>query len=408
MLSRSKRAQSSGRVMPLQIRFGRAQSGFTLVELLVVIAIIGILVALLLPAIQAAREAARRAQCQSNLHNVAIAVLNYESSKKILPEGMGFEDPDGDGKIADIQTLDRFGPNWIIQILPQMEEQGLSDKFERNTSVSTGFTPINLPGANNRNVEARGTEIPVLLCPSDAYNKVKYQGKSGSPHNGNWARGNYAANAGRMFLTSTTSATEPIRMHGPSTAWIHPQKDCFRGVVGPNAALKLRQISDGTTKTILLAEIRAGLSEQDGRGVWALGHAGASLIAMYGAGGDANGPNACYSSSDDVYTDMADAPPACGVSSNPTAAAECMTASGGGVFDQATARSRHPGGVHVAMADASVQFINDDIETSGCYGNCCTAWDQMILSSDGGRGGPYNGVPAAGGPRGGGSGCPDK
>ncbi len=54
--------------------------GFTLVELLVVIAIIGVLVALLLPAVQAAREAARRAQCQSQLKNIALAVLNYESA----------------------------------------------------------------------------------------------------------------------------------------------------------------------------------------------------------------------------------------------------------------------------------------------------------------------------------------
>jgi prepilin-type N-terminal cleavage/methylation domain-containing protein len=61
--------------------------GFTLVELLVVIAIIGVLVALLLPAVQAAREAARRAQCQSNLKNIALAVLNYESMKKELPPG---------------------------------------------------------------------------------------------------------------------------------------------------------------------------------------------------------------------------------------------------------------------------------------------------------------------------------
>ncbi len=66
-------------------------AGFTLVELLVVIAIIGILVALLLPAIQAAREAARRAQCQANLHNAALAVLNYESANKIMPKGMTFD-----------------------------------------------------------------------------------------------------------------------------------------------------------------------------------------------------------------------------------------------------------------------------------------------------------------------------
>src|SRR5690349_4352920 len=63
----------------------RPLRGFTLVELLVVIAIIGILVALLLPAIQAAREAARRMSCSNNLHNVALAILNFENAKKRLP-----------------------------------------------------------------------------------------------------------------------------------------------------------------------------------------------------------------------------------------------------------------------------------------------------------------------------------
>jgi prepilin-type N-terminal cleavage/methylation domain-containing protein len=59
--------------------------GLTLVELLVVIAIIGILVALLLPAIQAAREAARRSQCVNKMKQLGLAVLNYESSRKLLP-----------------------------------------------------------------------------------------------------------------------------------------------------------------------------------------------------------------------------------------------------------------------------------------------------------------------------------
>src|SRR3954449_9782362 len=100
--------------------------GFTLVELLVVIAIIGILVALLLPAIQAAREAARRSQCQANIHNVALAVLNYESAKKTFPKGMTF--PTSQVSSISYGPID-FGPNWVIEVLPYLEQQALRDSF---------------------------------------------------------------------------------------------------------------------------------------------------------------------------------------------------------------------------------------------------------------------------------------
>jgi hypothetical protein len=69
---------------------------------------------------------------------------------------------------------------------------------------------------------------------------------------------------------------------------------------------------------------------------------------------------------------------------------QCMGCFNAGGFDQQGVRSTHVGGAFMAMCDGSVQFIADDIETSGCYGNCCTPWDYMILSGDGGRIGLYN------------------
>lgn len=368
----------------------RQQAAFTLVELLVVIAIIGILVALLLPAIQAAREAARRAQCQANIHNAALAVINYESSKKILPEGMNFPP----NLATSINTLSQYGPNWVVMILPYLEEQGVYDKFDPGVfadPTSTAFRPINDNPAILANQTARASVIPVLLCPSDPNNKVLYQGATisgGAKHGNNWARTNYAANAGRGFIYPGAGATY---MSGPeSLAW---KDNCMRGVMGPNTSIKMQRISDGTSKSIMLGEILTGITSSDGRGVWALGHAGASLLAMYGAGGDDSGPNSCGNTADDVYSDICDS----GGTRNAIAGAECMTCYGGG-FDQQTIRSKHPGGVHVAMCDGSVQFISDDIEvSSGIGSSCCTAWDYMIASGDDGKRGLLNGGSTRGG-----------
>jgi prepilin-type N-terminal cleavage/methylation domain-containing protein/prepilin-type processing-associated H-X9-DG protein len=338
------------------------RSGFTLVELLVVIAIIGMLVALLLPAIQAAREAARRSQCQANIHNVALAVLNYESARKTFPFGMTFDS----SLEKSLSTLTAFGPNWIISILPYIEEQPLYDSFDKR--------PINYAKVGSANYIARGTTIPVLLCPSDANNRVMYQGHPDSQHTANWARGNYGGNAGGSYLayseTSCPDSPDQCMYSADSGGWLSKKR---RGVMGPNASVRLKQITDGASKTILVGEIRAGLTDKDARGVWALGHAGASLLAMYGSGGDDNGPNAPYQWADDVYSDV------CGT---PFALAEGMDCNGGSSFYQGTVRSMHKGGANVAMCDGSVSFVVDDIETSGNWGNWGSLWDRLIGSAD--------------------------
>jgi prepilin-type N-terminal cleavage/methylation domain-containing protein len=354
-------------------------NGFTLVELLVVIAIIGVLVALLLPAVQAAREAARRAHCQSNIKNVGLAVLNYESARQKFPLGMSFDAKLYRSKVQN--QLKEYGPNWIIYILPYLEQQATYNAFNLKLPINNdgaGVSP-----ADVRNQNARGASIPVLLCPSDSYNQTRYEGKI-TFHGGNWARGNYACNSGGNFIgaggcSARAGETYSACTAGPDETGTIPdddgwQNDLRRGVMGPNISVQLKEITDGTSKTIMVGEIRAGLSEKDSRGTWAFGHAGGSLLSIFGSGGDANGPNACYPSADDVYSDV------CGTD---LAQSQCMDCFGsGGGADQATVRSLHQGGVFVAMCDGSVTFVSDDIETSGSYGTFGTVWDHMIGSAD--------------------------
>lgn len=162
-----------------------------------------------------------------------------------------------------ITTLDKFGPNWIIEILAYMEESALHDSFDPGLfqpPTAANFRPVNDNPATLANQVARATVIPVLLCPSDSFNRVLYQGGAASSarHGGGWGRTNYAASAGRSDIDVAT-------MNGPDSA---PWKDiCMRGVMGPNASVTLKRITDGTSKTIMLGEIRAGITENDARRV---------------------------------------------------------------------------------------------------------------------------------------------
>src|SRR3954463_6465941 len=107
----------------------RHSPGFTLVELLVVIAIIGILVALLLPAVQAARESARRAQCTTNLKNLALALQNYHDVYKHFPAVAHFGPPTDPPHNATLDDL-RLFQNWALEILPFIEESNLLALFQ--------------------------------------------------------------------------------------------------------------------------------------------------------------------------------------------------------------------------------------------------------------------------------------
>jgi prepilin-type N-terminal cleavage/methylation domain-containing protein len=128
---------------------GRLDRGFTLVELLVVIAIIGVLVALLLPAVQAAREAARRSSCSNNITQLGIAIQNYEMAHGVYPPGT----IDAAGPIMNVTT--GYHHNWIVQILPYIEEQNAYNQLDKKLSV---YHPTNA---------AVAASMPrILMCPS--------------------------------------------------------------------------------------------------------------------------------------------------------------------------------------------------------------------------------------------------
>jgi len=331
--------------------FLKRKRGFTLVELLVVIAIIGVLVALLLPAVQAAREAARRTQCISNIKQLGLALQNYHSAQNSFPVGMQFENPKSAATSTD------FKANWIVEILPYIEQQAIYNSFDFKEFLG-----------HVNNTQARGANIPSLLCPSDAGS-----GGANGPFNGSelrrsrdvdgWARGNYAGNGDNISASSTLTED--------------PQKI---GVLRRNVETTMAQILDGTSNTIMVAEIRIGLTSTDRRGSWAMGCAGASMLTWHGFGGDANGPNPSNDSSDDILG-CKDFTRSIGLA---TLLAERMSCWLPCPSYQASPRSVHPpGGIHVAMCDGSARWIGDDVNTGGAWGQCCSVWDRLIASQDG-------------------------
>ncbi|GAB5406929.1 MAG: DUF1559 domain-containing protein [Aureliella sp.] len=145
--------------MTISTQMMRAQRlAFTLVELLVVISIIGVLAGLLLPAVQMAREAARRTECSSNLHNIGIALHNFESAYGSLPVGD--------------RRLERTEHAWSTEILPFLEQKSLREQMDMRLHWSAG-----------RNLPAAKTRISIYRCPSsisDFDGKCDYGGIQGT------------------------------------------------------------------------------------------------------------------------------------------------------------------------------------------------------------------------------------
>jgi len=375
----------------LSLGAGRGRSrGFTLVELLVVITIIGILVSLLLPAVQSARESAHKLQCASNIKQLGLALHAYHTAFGLFPPSSVWRTQSGgtwnldltpveNGQSGNVSTLFE---NWVILILPQLDQANLRQTFVTDASgainqpISSSATG-NGPGGNAQsNVVARGTVLSFMLCPTDPYNRTPFNGSSSPSSLTNnlgdgWAHGNYGANASLGYMG--TGGTSGV---GPGN-WTNK---LLQGVMGANASLRLDDIKDGASNTILLGELRAGLTSFDCRGIWAMSGACPSAMWCQGYIEDDNGPNCTTVWADDNVgcSDVANAMGGSAVLAQ--MAMGCWTGNNGNV--QQTARSLHPGGVNVCMCDGSVRFISDYVEL-GTGSSNLGVWDKLNLSNDG-------------------------
>jgi len=329
-MSRKRQSPSS--------QFRRA---FTLVELLVVIAIIGVLVGLLLPAVQAAREAARRTQCANNLKQIGLGFQNHHAAFGRFADGFR-EDPDMPGD-------ERTSYGWGLLILPYIEQSALYDQFDLEKKITDGTI-----GGDQENIDLVGKSMSTYRCPSDEGPEgVEWSGQGNFyPPIPSLALSNYVGSA-----TTCTPCTFGHYEKGDSIGDIElgqtPPFFCPLGPTGilfRNSGIKISEVLDGTSNTFLVGERaftpRGGIRAE---AFWA-GPPGAvsNLLACFSATMTAS--STTKEGDFDVRNTMIN----------------------GHAFGF---NSEHPGGVHVTMADGSVNFLSDDIEQEAAI--------QMLEISDG-------------------------
>ncbi|WP_254509306.1 DUF1559 domain-containing protein [Anatilimnocola floriformis] len=279
-------------------RSSPCRRGFTLVELLVVIAIIGVLVALLLPAVQAAREAARRAQCSNNIKQMGLALHNHHDTRGALP---------GNGFFAGTAGL-----AFHVHILPYIEQTSLYEKFAIQESYNSATNQANKNG------------MPKFYrCPSQIMLKA-------TGADAGWDCVGYVGNMGpHGNIPGTTSPYEWTS--NASTGGYSKQ-----GVLGPGAGVSFREITDGTSNTIMVGELSWGKA------------ANATFYRGWNRG--------------------------CGNDSSTYGCTSCKNIANS-INNQATVNagtdvamgSHHPGGAQFGIVDGSTRFITESVDLTVLY-----------------------------------------
>jgi prepilin-type N-terminal cleavage/methylation domain-containing protein/prepilin-type processing-associated H-X9-DG protein len=306
---------------PLPLR----RPAFTLIELLVVIAIIAVLIGLLLPAVQKVRESAARMQCVNNIKQLALALHSYHDNYKVLPMGQS-------APLTGANNGNGKHEGWLLYILPYIEQVPLYNGWQSNrATIPTWEIP-------QRVFNLEGLAIDVFGCPSDPHRLQMAPTDVGGGGDAEGPSGSYVGNAGSTVFGPPNGGTK------------------LNGVLYPQSKTKLRDITDGTSNTLLVSEIILGpmagatdpFSSGDRRGrIWNA-YSGEQLFSTF------NLPNST----------VPDVAYGCN-QSFPRAPCTAVGTDSQGANYNMSARSYHSGGVNAAMCDGSVLFVSASVSLNG-------------------------------------------
>ena len=331
----------------------KGMMGFTLIELLVVIAIIGVLIALLLPAVQMAREAARRTQCLNNMKQIGLATHNYVDACGMFPPGRIFgKRPTSNSECTAIFQGCQDTP-WFVLLLPYVEQEAFASGFNYEVGVVGNFNlpipPYPVPGMSvNFTIVTKW--IGTFQCPSDQQRNFRvnpsYPPVGPALAGIQFTRGNYAVAWGNTQWAQGNLVSNDPNVSGDF------QKSAFG-----HKSVRLREVSDGLSRTVILSEVMQG-NDTDLRGFfWMPLPGGGMFTTRYTPNGYIDALRIVVSPNEGDA--MPNAPGLFCVSEAPSMRCFSINSDANSFGG---ARSRHADGVHVTRGDGSSTYVSNSID----------------------------------------------